>query len=254
MKSKCKNVLIVAGILIIYIVASFFMIREYNWNRQNITGPETPIEIAREFMQKRYNYHWGILMGMNYAGLDSRNEIASVYEIGKIRKDYALFYDMIIEYPVLEKLGVEVGWKVGCKRGIRDDRLKISSNYFYGLGYIDEIYGHVKVYNDKEGYWEKEYFGLEYVDGEYRVANWFDEGLKTEEEIEKYMQMTIDEIVAIAYEDQENLEKILYKMQKRTLYAETIRLIVEILLLTLGSEWLIRRKVRKGKNASEEGV
>ena len=81
MKNEIKKVLIVAGILIIYIVASFFMIREYNWNRQNITGPETPIEIAREFMQKRYNYHWGILMGMNYAGRDTGYDVAYIIPI-----------------------------------------------------------------------------------------------------------------------------------------------------------------------------
>ncbi len=235
------------GLVIIYIVASFLVIREYNWNRQNITGPETPIEIAREFMQKRYNYHWKFLMGMNYAGRDTGHDVANVYEIGKMHKDYTLFYDIIIEDPVLEKLGKEVGWKVGCKREIRENSLEISSNYFYGLGYIDEIYGRVKVYNDKEGYWEKEYFGLEYIDGEYIVADWFDEGFTTEEEIEKYTQMTIDEIVAIAYEDQENLEKILYKMQKRTLYAETIRLIVEMVVLTLGGVGLIRRGVGREK-------
>ncbi|MBP3421536.1 MAG: hypothetical protein J6K37_04630 [Lachnospiraceae bacterium] len=250
MKNKIKKVLIVAGILIIYIVASFFMIREYNWNRQNITGPETPIEIAREFMQKRYNYHWGILMGMNYAGRDTGHDVAYVYEIGKRHKDYTWYYDMILDGAILG----EAGQAVGCEREIRDKKTKISTTYSYPTDYISMILGDVAIYNVKGGYWETGYFGLEYIDGEYIVADWFDEGFTTEEEIEKYTQMTIDEIVAIAYEDQENLEKILYKMQKRTLYAETIRLIVEILLLTLGSEWLIRRKVRKGKTAYDIAI
>ncbi len=241
MKSKCKNVLIVAGILIIYIVASFFMIREYNWNRQNIIGPETPIEIAREFMQKRYNYHWKFLMGMNYAGRDTGHDVANVYEIGKIRKDYTWYYDMILDGAILG----EAGQAVGCEREIRDKKTKISTTYSYPTDYISMILGDVAIYNVEGGYWETEYFGLEYVEGEYVVIEYLDDALVSIEKIEKYTQMTIDEIVAIAYEDQENLEKILCKMQKRTLCAETIRLIVEILLLTLGSVWLIRRKVGK---------
>lgn len=245
MKNKLRKKALIIGLIVMYIMSSFLVVREYNWNRQNITSPETPIEIAREFMQPRYNYHWRFLMGMNYAGRNSENNVANIYEIGNFYKDYTMFYDMIIEDQVLEKLGVEVGWKVGCKREIRDDRLKISSNYFYGVDYIDEIYGRVKVYNDKEGCWKTIYFGLEYTDDKYIVAGWFDEGLKNEKEIEKYTQMTIDEIVAIAYEDQENLEKVLYKMQRRTLYAETIRLIIEVIALTIGIVWALRKIANK---------
>lgn len=216
------------GFAIIYIVASFLVIWEYNWNRQNITGPETPIEIARECMKPRYNDYWLSLMDMDYAGRNSEYGGVDTYEIGKRHENYTWYYEIILGGTT----SGEPGRTVGCKRNFVDSTVEISSNYSGRTERMLNIYGEVKVYNERKGYWETEYFGLEYVDGEYRVVDWFDEGLKTEEEIEKYMQMTIDEIIAITYEDQENLEKFLYKIQEKTLYAVTKRFVIEIVVLT----------------------
>lgn len=239
-KSKISIAFIVITV-IICLCCDGLLIVHYNYKEQKLYSMETPMDIANEYMQPKYERHWRRLKGVFHAGKDSRK---GNYMVGRKVENIGRTYFSKV-------LGIN-STLVYCETEIEDTWIEISSGYH---SIFESIGVYVKVYNEDKGYWEDRDFMLEYDNGEYIVTEYNymeEEEFPNKAGLEEVTGMTIEEIVEIAEKQQEECENMLYEMKEAELKRNQIVFLLGLLLVNGIGIWLIIWKGIKGKKVKQE--
>lgn len=234
--------------IFIYFVLTLLIVVRYGMAVSKIIALKTPMQIAKYFMDPRYDYEWVCIPEIDVAEQSNGfHDGYFEYKIELREKERHTHYSIQESYLISAVYGnTDV---IHCETRIEKKRVTIASNYFDRADQINFISVAVSVYNEEEG-WEKENYFLKYMEGKYVLDPiYYADSAMDIDEVEERTQMSIEEIVETAQRDQERLEKILYKMKIWELIVETIWLIVGILLLYKVVPILFQKKgSNKGSN------
>lgn len=80
MKKTGIRVVLIAVIILMCLCCDGLLMVHYNYKKQKLYNLETPLDIANEYMQPKYEGRWRRLNDVFYAG---KNERERTYEVGR---------------------------------------------------------------------------------------------------------------------------------------------------------------------------
>lgn len=208
------------------------------------------MDIANEYMQSKYGRHWKCLDGVFSARKDDR--IGRYVVARRVRNVGRIYFSKQLDMD---------STSVHCETEIEGTWIEISS---WHPSLYKKVGVYVQVYNEDKGYWEGRDFIMEYEDGEYipyeRIGV---EHFPNKAGLEEITGMTIEEIVEIAKNQQEECENMLYEMKEAELKRNQIVFLLGLILVNGTGIWLIiwkglkRRKkdghITETETAPEDG-
>ena len=248
MNEKGKRVFIIIWMMFVLcggVYGGWRNFKEYHVVVQNTNATKNPIDIANKYMQTKYDNLWKSIDGIDYAGQESEIISDYVYEM--------MMWEVVDEKIYQHQYSIWNDARDGicCETQIGSPGITIGSKYFGEKGEIETIFCAVDVYNE-EGYWEEKYFNLYRENGEYVCYIYENqEYLKVDiHDMEKIMELTSDEIVLIAQEQQKQVENLMLKIKDIELINEKNKMLAKdggIMAFVLVNIGILYSSIKKNK-------
>lgn len=276
-RKKTKIIVLISLLVIICISLDYNRINVYQKEMQEIEKLETSVEIAREYMSRKYNGQWryidDVVCGKLYH-ID-HPDLYQIYTSIIPGTDMEYFMSLERRYNLDEKYdwGGNLIYDAGVDPVIDgeiekvieiDENRRKHVTIRIAINGSSNIAVFIEYYNlDLDGNKELYFYDITTENGEYVVDGAYviegGERKKSEEpkDIEELTEMTVEEIVETAETYRQGFDKIMYEMKERQSQLSEEKLYFSLLLINVAGAgiiaWLLIRNRKKEAGANEYG-